>query len=86
MKVHNLKTFPKFFKAMVSGAKTFEVRFNDRDFKVNDIVILWAWDGSRYTSEGKAYRVTYILDQSFPGVVTGFVVLALKPLESCPDA
>lgn len=33
---HNLKTLPKWYKDVVSGAKTFEVRRKDRNFKVGD--------------------------------------------------
>jgi len=38
--VHDLKTWPLYFAAVSSGKKTFEIRKNDRDFKVGDILIL----------------------------------------------
>ena len=34
--VHELKCWPEYFEAVISGAKTFEVRKNDRDFAVRD--------------------------------------------------
>jgi hypothetical protein len=40
MKKHELKTWPKYFKAVQKGEKTFELRKNDRDFKKGDILIL----------------------------------------------
>ena len=40
MKVHNLKIKPQYFKDVVSGIKTFEVRKNDRNFKVGDLMVL----------------------------------------------
>lgn len=37
---HKLKTDPEVFQAVVEGRKTFEIRFNDRDFKVGDELVL----------------------------------------------
>jgi hypothetical protein len=37
---HELKTETQFYQAVEKGIKTFELRVNDRDFKVGDIVTL----------------------------------------------
>lgn len=37
---HKLKLLQPYFDAVVSGDKTFEVRYHDRDFKVGDVLIL----------------------------------------------
>jgi hypothetical protein len=37
---HELKCWPEFFKPIQSGEKTFELRRNDRNFHLNDILIL----------------------------------------------
>ena len=39
-KVHELKTWPEFFKAIKSGAKTCEIREDDRGFSVGDVLKL----------------------------------------------
>ena len=39
-KYHTLKTESAFYKEIEAGRKTFELRVNDRDFQVGDIVIL----------------------------------------------
>lgn len=39
-KTHELKILPKYFSEVYSGNKTFEVRKNDRNFKVGDMLIL----------------------------------------------
>lgn len=38
--IHNLKTWPEYFRAVRNREKTFELRFNDRDFKVGDVLLL----------------------------------------------
>lgn len=43
MRVHELKTWPEPYAATVSGAKTFEIRKDDRGFRVNDILRLREW-------------------------------------------
>jgi len=38
--VHGLKIAPNYFEKVVSKEKTFEVRYNDRNFQVGDILKL----------------------------------------------
>lgn len=40
MKKHNLKILPQYFEAVINGCKNFEIRKNDRFFKLNDILFL----------------------------------------------
>ena len=40
MTAHELKTDPAVFEAVLKGAKTFEIRFNDRNFQVGDSLYL----------------------------------------------
>lgn len=46
MKTHELKLDIKYFDDVKSGKKNFEIRKNDRDFQVGDILELKAWDSS----------------------------------------
>ena len=40
MQQHHLKTWPAEFSAVISGQKKFELRRNDRDFQVGDVLVL----------------------------------------------
>lgn len=44
MDVHDLKIHPEHFKPVWCGEKTFEIRFNDRDYKVGDLLDLHEFD------------------------------------------
>ena len=76
MKVHNLKIKPQYFKDVISGLKTFEVRRNDRNFKVGDIIALEEYKGD-YTSRFVNVEITYILDDH-EYCKEGYVVLGFK--------
>jgi ASC-1-like (ASCH) protein len=75
--VHNLKTLPKYFIEVKLGKKPFEVRRNDRNFKVGDTLILQENDPETgYTGRQLTCIVTYILDE-LEYVREGYVVLGI---------
>lgn len=41
--IHNLKILPEYYWKVETGEKTFEIRRNDRDFKVGDVICLSCW-------------------------------------------
>ena len=74
--VHGLKIAPNYFEKVVSKEKSFEVRYNDRDFKVGDILKLMEYvDGS--VKDSIYVKVTYIL-REFEGLQPNFVVLSIE--------
>lgn len=82
MKIHNLKTWKKYFVAVFSGLKNFELRFNDRDFKIGDELILEEWDEitELYTGRILHRRIDYILEGGQFGLEKGYVILALSKI------
>lgn len=75
--MHELKTWPAFFQAVVSGRKLFEVRKDDRDYKVGDALHLREWDEAAQLYTGRSHRVlvTYIL-RGF-GVSDGYCAMTI---------
>lgn len=81
---HELKTWPDFFAAVRSGAKRFELRKNDRDFREGDSVRLREWSPSdaSYTGREIVAKIGYLTD--WPGsLVEGHVCFALEQVISC---
>ena len=75
---HDLKTLPEYYIALESGEKTFEVRFNDRNFKKYDVLHLQEFvPPETYTGREMKFEVTYVLDNS-DFCKEGYVVLGIK--------
>ena len=82
--IQELKTWPKWFQDVFDGKKPFELRFNDRNYQVGDILYLREWDPNTQEYTGRhIYRlVTYMMDSSHEAIVPGWVVLGIKNLPS----
>lgn len=79
---HELKTIQPYFNDVLSGNKNFEVRKNDRDYKVGDYLKLKEWDGEKFTGNYITVRIKYILDN--PSYCKeGYVVIALEYNRLC---
>jgi len=79
-KIHTLKTWPPYFQDIWEGRKTAEVRKNDRDFAVGDVLILNEWnpEENEYTGSCLRVLVTHMLrstDGDF-GLKRGYVMLS----------
>ena len=59
---HELKCWPEFFSAIVSGVKTFEIRKNDRGFTAGDELLLKEYVplSQSYTGAEVLVQVPYI--------------------------
>lgn len=82
-KVHYIKLQEKYCNDIVKGAKTFELRYNDRNYHVGDFIIFKPVD-----SDGdyivnpimkKLYCITYMLrHDDFIGLQPGYVILGIE--------
>lgn len=78
--IHELKTLPEYFNAVISGEKTFEVRKNDRPFTSGDLLAMNEYDAETngYTGRSCLVYIDYILDNE-DYCKDGFVVMSIKP-------
>lgn len=61
VKVHELKIAPEYYEAIINKEKQFEIRKNDRDFKVGDKIELKEFSEDSYTHAKPIYgRIKYI--------------------------
>ncbi len=92
---HELKTDPDVFAQLVTNKKTFEIRYNDRDFKVGDILKLRETvhsaaemkEGAQllYTGYWLRYEVTHAIYGPKLGIDEGWVVMSIKMISDGPE-
>lgn len=59
-KHHELKINPEYFECVLFGTKTFEIRFNDRNYEVGDTVTLNEFEPhTGYTGRKESFYITY---------------------------
>jgi hypothetical protein len=78
MNKHDLKIYPRYFKAVAEGKKTFEIRKNDRGFFAGDLVVLHEYDGEAYTGRSILKKITYLTDYAQED---GYVVFSIADVE-----
>ena len=76
---HELKTLPQYFWEVWNGNKTFEIRKDDRDYKVGDKLRLLEFNYVKLTGCECNREITYVLrDCEKYGLKKGFVILGMK--------
>lgn len=92
MKLHELKILHKYLIDVTIGKKTFELRKNDRDYQVGDLIhfIDIREDYTKtnkcgcepFIDENTLYRITYVLkDVEKYGLDKDYCILAIKKLD-----
>lgn len=89
-RIHDLRCWPPHFEDVDSGAKTVEIREDDRGYRVGDILVLREWDPDMRTKDiqpdgdgpytGRVCKrvVTHVLPGGQFGLVEGYVALSLS--------
>lgn len=81
MTQHTIKIEDQFFDAVLSGNKTFEIRFNDRGYQKGDKVLLEEINSFHHGCTGRSLRVeiTYVTSYQQRD---NYVVFAFKPTKN----
>lgn len=84
---YNVKSWPAFFKAIVSGDKLHDMRdMRDRDYKVGDVLNLQEYDpfGGGYSGQECKVKITYVTSNETPCAMSSaaldgsFCILSIK--------
>ena len=91
MRTHELKCWPEFFEPIENGSKTAELRYNDRNYEVGDVLLLCEWEPNNETYTGRRCRrrVSYVLHgcgsvgviAPLRGLSTKYVMLSLQEVK-----
>lgn len=71
MRKIELKTIPEYFDKVAKGLKKFEIRYNDRDYKAGDILILKEWVPEEKAERDENDEIIYPFDIDKPAKYTG---------------
>ena len=81
---HELKCHPNYLRRVISGQKTFEIRKNDRDYQLGDVLVLKEFDpaiGWQKYQPVTYQRVEVVYMTTFEQK-DGYVVMGIKLLEN----
>ncbi|MCR6515317.1 DUF3850 domain-containing protein [Clostridium sp. LY3-2] len=79
--IHELKILPEYYESVKNGEKRFEIRKNDRSYKVGDLIKLNEFDRD-YTGRSSVYEIIYKLEGGSYGLEKGWCILSIKPWQT----
>lgn len=84
---HEVKCWREPFAALKSGAKPWELRLNDRDYRTGDTLRQFEWNEAEncYTGDEVSHRIGWLLKGPSFGLPDGYVVMTLEALRPQPS-
>lgn len=81
-KIHQIRLSAQYFEDVCSGKKNFELRKNDRGYKIGDILEMMEYKDGRNTGRMARAEVTYLLED-YTGLEEGYCIMAVKIMYIC---
>lgn len=75
--VHQIKLKRQYFKDVADGKKTFELRKNDRGYRVGDVLDMREIKDGEETGQHIRAEITYMLE-NYEGIEEGYCILAIR--------
>ncbi len=78
MKTHELKILPQYYREVVLGNKTYELRKDDRGYNLGDLIVLKEYNNGVYTGNEFNVTIKHLL-RGCPdyGLKDGYVIISL---------
>jgi len=76
--LHELKIAPEYMELQMRGDKEFEIRKNDKNFQVGDLIDLREYENRKYLGRELLVEITCVIDYAQR---EGFVVLGTNRLK-----
>ena len=76
-KIHTIRIAAMYFDDVANGIKTFELRKNDGDYKVGDILELMEFKGGRNTGRSIKVDIVYMLEE-YSGLEEDWCILGIQ--------
>lgn len=82
-KIHEIKIWPEYYERVINKQKTFEVRKNDRDYQVGDILKMRLYYPQTKETVGSYIlsQITYLLNGGQFGIKKGYCIMSIEILE-----
>jgi len=77
---HDVKLSANWWTDIVSGLKKFELRKNDRDYRVNDKILMNEYKDGEPTGRSILADITYMLED-YTGLTEGYAILGIELIE-----
>lgn len=80
-KIHVLKIQDEYFKEVITGRKTFEIRLNDRNYTVGDLIHFVNIDKKEFKNyDNNLFEITYIFQESEFGLQSNYCVFSIRKI------
>ena len=79
--IHYKKILPSFFDDVISRRKSFEIRYNECNYKKDDYILLQECEDDKYTGDEVLVKIIYKSNLLGIGLKDNYVALGIEVLK-----